>query len=260
MKKFLIAALALFASVGVARAEPLNVVNPGSDTGAFRQALTMLGEEFDHVFMQAGNPVIASQQLDLGPAFTVWSSEWPGNPDLPPVSIHGENLVALMTYETMVCSREFTSLEKMHGKEVKLATWGSPAAAKFLGILGDQLNVDFVVVPYSGSGSTTKGYIAGDADTVFTIESRRSAIEADPKTKCFAFSKDGMIGFRFVDAYFTVDTDKDTTLDLQDVFRRVSQTEEWKKAFDGSTVYVVGDYMAGELIGRFDEAVTYFSK
>ena len=192
MKTLITLAAILFATTASAE---VKIVNAGSDTGAFRQVLTTIGETIDHTFIQANNPVTAYTYMQGDDILTVWSSEWPGNNDMQSPTIDATNLVALMTYETMICSRTFTSLSDMSGKQVKLATWGSEPVAKFLTTLGTTHNIDFVVVPFGGSSSTTKGYIAGDADTVFTITTRLTAIQEDSATACIAFSDEGDLGF-----------------------------------------------------------------
>jgi len=255
MKKFITALTAMFIATS-ANAEIL-IVNPGSEEGAFRQVLTEIGNKIDHQFVQANNPVTASTYLAKGNALTIWSSEWPGDPKMPSVEVSEDTLVALMTYETMMCSREFTTLEDLNGKEVKIATWGSAPVAKFLGNLEQTTGAKFIVVPFGGSGSTTKGYLAGDADTVFTITTRQSAIEEDANTTCFAFSQAGDLGFRFVDAINTVLLDNNTTTELRAIVGNLSMTPEWQDKFSGTTTYVGG---TPENLAMFEEAVVNFSQ
>lgn len=254
MKKIITTIFAtLFATATFA--ETLTVVNPGSEEGVFRQILTEIVGDQDHQFIQANNPVTAYTYFDSENILTVWSSEWPGNPKLPSPVINEDNLVALMTYETLICSRVFESLDAMSGKQVKIATWGSEPVAKFLATLGNTLNVEFVVVPFDGSGSMTKGYIAKDADTVFTIQSREATLKADTATQCIAFSANGDLGFRFVDAIITVNANDDIVTDLQNIINQEKETAEWKDKFSGSVTYVEGD-----LLPLFNEAVINFTK
>jgi len=247
----------LFAST--VYAADLEIVNPGSEEGAFRQVLTTLGEKVDHAFVQANNPVTAYSFIEGSdaPVLTIWSSEWPGDPELKSPLVDESNLVALMTYETMMCSRKFSSLQDLKGKTVKIATWGSEPVAKFLGNLEDATGATFVVVPFGGSGSTTKGYLAGDADTVFTITTRQTAIEEDAKTKCFAFSSNGDLGFRFVDAIVTVRSDKMLTEKLRELIAMLSTEQSWLDKFSGTSTYVGG---STKNIAMYKEAVVNFSK
>jgi hypothetical protein len=257
MNKLITTLAAIFIATS-AHAE-ITIVNPGSEEGAFRQVLTTIGQEVEHDFVQANNPVTAYSYIDGAstPVLTVWSSEWPGDADMQSPAIGADNLVALMTYETMMCSRQFANLDAMAGQDVKIATWGSEPVAKFLTVLGIEKDINFVVVPFGGSGSTTKGYIAGDADTVFTITTRQSAIEEDSATSCIAFSADGELGFRFVDAIATVGADTATTDGLRTLVGTLSNTAEWNDKFGGTVTYVGG---TGANVFMFEEAVVNFSK
>jgi hypothetical protein len=143
----------------------------------------------------------------------------------------------------------------MAGKQIKIATWGSKPVAKFLEKLSTQTGADFIVVPFGGSGSTTKGYLAGDANTVFTITTRQNAIEEDKSTACFAFSENGDLGFRFVDAIVTVDATKKINEKLRAVISALSNQEDWKTKFSGTSTYVGPQHKP-----MFDEAVINFSK
>lgn len=241
----------------------VTIVNPGSSEGAFRQVLTTIGSTFDHDFVQAHNPVTAYSYIDgavdgTEPMLTVWSSEWPGDDSLQSPKISKDNIIALMTYETLICSRQFNSLEDMGGKTVKIATWGSEPVAKFLNNLGAKYDVNFVVVPYGGSGSTTKGYIGKDANTVFTITSRQSALEEDTSTKCIAFSEHGDFGFRFLDAIITVNANDALVNELRSTVTNLSNTDEWKSKFKGSVIYIGNG--TDKTINMFEEAVLNFSK
>jgi len=238
---------------GFAQAE-MTIVNPGSQEGAFRQVLTTLGEKVDHKFIQANNPVTASAYMENDNILTIWSSEWPGNSDIDSPKITGKNLVALMTYETLMCSREFKSLDSMKGKTVKIATWGSDPVAKFLKNLGKQYKINFVVVPFSGSGSTTKGYLGMDANTVFTITTKQNALLEDKATTCYAFSEKGDLGFRFVDAIITVNANQNTTDDLRVIVDLLSEQQPWQDKFSGTSTYIGEGYLP-----MFEEAVVNFS-
>jgi hypothetical protein len=255
MNKLITTLAAIFIATS-AHAE-ITIVNPGSEEGAFRQVLTTIGQEVEHDFVQANNPVTAYSYIDNAstPVLTIWSSEWPGDADMQSPAIDADNLVALMTYETMMCSRQFANLDAMAGQDVKIATWGSEPVAKFLTVLGIEKDINFIVVPFGGSGSTTKGYLGGDADTVFTITTRQGAIEQDNATSCIAFSTDGDLGFRFVDAIATVNADKVTTNNIRNIVTELSTTQEWKDKF--SVTYVGG---TGKNVSMFDSAVINFSK
>jgi len=194
LKIMLILMSMLFSTMAYAQVQ---IINPGSQEGVFRQILSTIGDSTDHNFVQADNPVTAYTYIEgaeggTEPILTIWSSEWPGDDSLKSPKVSKDNIVALMTYETLMCSRAYNSLEDMSGQTVKIATWGSEPVAKFLKNLGAKYNVNFVVVPYSGSGSTTKGYVGKDADTVFTITSRQAALEEDG-SKCIAFSEKGQL-------------------------------------------------------------------
>jgi hypothetical protein len=246
----------MFATAAVAT--ELEIVNPGSEEGAFRQVLTTVGEKVEHAFVQANNPVTAYSFIEgsNAPVLTIWSSEWPGDPKLKSPTVDSNNLVALMTYETMMCSRTFSSLEDLAGQEVKIATWGSAPVAKFLGDLENTTGANFTVVPFGGSGSTTKGYLAGDADTVFTITTRQTAIEGDRETNCFAFSAAGDLGFRFVDAIVTVNAEQNVTEDLRVIVDLLSEQQPWQDKFSGTTTYVGG---TTKNLAMYEEAIKNFS-
>jgi hypothetical protein len=235
-------------------AQSVTIVNPGSEEGVFRQVLSLIGEQIDHKFIQANNPVTASAYVKNDNVLSMWSSEWPGNPNIQSPAINQGNVLALMTLETLMCSRNFKSLNDMAGKKIKIATWGSPPVAKFLKRLGNTLGATFVVIPYDGSGSMVKGYIAGDADTVFTVTSRQTVLEKDPGTTCFAFSQTGDLKFRFVDAIITVNASADVHTKLQKIVMKLSNTKDWNTKFSGTITTI------GNNIHVFDTAVENFSK
>ena len=259
MKKIMLIIMSMFFATSL-YAEVL-VVNPGSQEGAFRQILTTINSELDADFVQADNPVTAYSYIEGTDStelvVTIWSSEWPGDNSLKSPIISKDNIIALMTYETLMCSRAYNSLEDMSGQTVKIATWGSEPVAKFLKNLGAKYNVNFVVVPYSGSGSTTKGYVGKDADTVFTITSRQAALEEDG-SKCIAFSEKGQLGFRFVDAIITINANYALTNELRSTVTNLSTTTEWNSKFKGSVTYVGNG--TNQTIDMFEEAVANFSK
>jgi len=255
MKKLIAAITTILITATTASAE-ITIINPGSAQGTFRQVLNTIGETVEHRFVQANNPVTAysHMQNDAGPILTMWSSEWPGNSKLISPKITAGNLIALMTYETMICSRHYTSLEDMQGKTVKIATWGSESVSRFLTNLGQRLDISFKIVPFDGSGSTTKGYIAGDANTVFTITTRKSAIEEDSATNCIAFSTKGDLKCRFVDAIITINANKVTVDNFRNIVTELSSITAWQDKFNGSTTRV-----GGSNIDIFNEAVINFS-
>ena len=259
MKKIMLIIMSMFFATSL-YAEVL-VVNPGSQEGAFRQVLTTINTELDADFVQADNPVTAYSYIEGTDStelvVTIWSSEWPGDDKLKSPAITKDNIVALMTYETLMCSRQFNSLEDMNGKTVKIATWGSEPVANFLKNLGAKHNVTFEVVPYGGSGSTTKGYIAKDANSVFTITSRQAALEEDG-SKCIAFSQKGDLGFRFLDAIITVNANDAFVNELRSTVKNLSTTTEWNDKFKGSVTYIGNG--SDKHINTFNEAVANFSK
>lgn len=252
------ATLSLIGTVALA---DVTLVNAGSEEGAFRQVLSRIAAtEEENTFVQANNPLVASRFFDQQNVLTVWSSEWPSNEAFTSPEVSEDTLVALMTYETLICSREFTSLEEMRGETVKISTWGSTSVAAFLTDLSTETGIDFVVVPYDGSGSTVRGYLGGDADTVFTIVSRQGAIQEDTATSCFAFSANGDIEFQFVDALTTVNATEETVSRLRDTVTELSQTEDWANAFSGTETYVLNDENKDRLMKMYENAVYNFSR
>lgn len=252
------ATISLFGTVS--HADELTVVNAGSEEGAFRQVLSRVAANEEHTFVQANNPLVASRFFDQPNVVTVWSSEWPSNEEFNSPEVNEDTLVALMTYETLICSREFSSLEEMRGNTVKISTWGSSSVAAFMTDLSNETGIDFVVVPYDGSGSTVRGYLGGDADTVFTIVSRQTAIQEDASTSCFAFSANGDIQFQFVDAITTVNADTETVDHLRNVVSDLSVTEDWANTFAGTETYVLSEENQDRLLKIFENAVYNFSR
>ena len=153
MKKYIIILLMLLWS-HTALAGQTTIVNAGSDSGAYHQVLTMVGQKIDHNFIQANNPIVASKHFDKGNVLTMWSTEWPGDESMPSIEMDMHSIVAVQAYETILCSRKYNSMDEMSGKTIKIATWGdSPVVKKFL----DSLGINFEIVPYGGSVDTVRG-------------------------------------------------------------------------------------------------------
>lgn len=254
MKKYIIAFL-MFVFANTSYAGGTTVVNPGSDSGAFHQMLTMISEKLDNTnYIQANNPVVAGKHFDKGNVLTVWSTEWPGDSTLPSVTMDKNTIVGVTAYETILCSRTYNSLSDMNGEMIKIATWGkSPAVEKFLTDLSKSNNFDFEIVPYDGSGATTRGYLGKDADTIFTIQTKQAKVEADGN--CFAFSSKGDLDFAFVDVIVTVNAENETVKELRNVLTDLSTSEAWQTAFAGSAVYVLSDDNATSLVNKVEAAV-----
>lgn len=250
IKNFIIAA----AFVATSASAETTVVNTGSDSGGFNAVMSMVAEQIGTNVVQAGNPVIAASYFDNGDVVTMWSTEWPADDSLPKPTIDGDTIVALQTYETILCSREYTSLSSMSGETVKIATWGdSSAVNKFLDELGADNQVTFEVVPYEGSGGTTRGYLGGDADTIFTIQTRQSKVEADGT--CFAFSADGGLDFAFVDMILAVNASGDTVTELRNAVTELAATEAWQTSFEGTVTYVVDDSNKEAVVAKTNAAI-----
>lgn len=244
---------AFLASTATIQAQT-TIVNTGSDSGGFKAVLSMIGEKIDNDFIEAGNPIIASSYFDRSNVLTMWSTEWPGNPDIPSAELNENTIIALQVYETILCSREFSSVEDMSGKDIKIATWGdSSAVAKFISGFADGLNATMTIVPYDGSGSTVRGYLGGDADTIFTIQTKQSKVEVDGK--CFAFSASGDLAFAFVDVILSVNADAKSVDTYRDVVSELSQTEAWATSFEGTMTYVVNADNAASIVSKTLAAV-----
>tara|TARA_Y100001938_G_C8085096_1_gene431469 strand:+ start:766 stop:1542 length:777 start_codon:yes stop_codon:yes gene_type:complete len=252
INRFIIAAAALFFTAPIAHAT--TIVNTGSDSGGFKAVLDMVGTKINHDFVQAGNPVVASTYFDGGDVLTMWSTEWPGDSEMPTVAIDDSTIVALQTYETIMCSRAFNSIGDMAGQTVKIATWGGvDAVTKFLNELGEANNVTFEIVPYDGSGGTTRGYLANDADTIFTIQTRQGKIEADGN--CFAFSANGDLDFAFVDMLLAVNASEAIVWQARAAVAELMSTAEWLAAFEGTETYVVNDANADMIVNKVNAAI-----
>lgn len=230
------------------------VVNTGSDSGGFNTVMSMVADKLDTNVVQAGNPVIASSYFEAGDVVTMWSTEWPADDTLPKPTIDGDTIVALQVYETILCSREYASLADLNGETIKVATWGeSPAVNKFLGELGTEVGATFEVVPYEGSGGTTRGYLGGDADTIFTIQTRQTKVEADGT--CFAFSADGGLSFAFIDLILAVNASEETVATLRNAVTEMSATEAWQTSFEGTVTYVIDDANKADVVAKTNAAI-----
>lgn len=249
MKKLLAILFAM--TIFSAYARP-TFVNPASPEGIFKQLFTELGKDIDHTYIQASTPIAASPYLTSDPTLTFWSAEWPSDTNIKSPKFTKDQLVGLLTTDTIMCSREFKSVSEMKGKTIKIASWGSPAVRRYLYNFATSAGATFVVVPYDGSGSTTRGYLGKDADTVFTTASRRSALEADTITKCFAFSEDGSLKFQYVDAILALNGLD--TKQIRNLLKTKTVTPEWKAKFNGVRVLFDGD-----LIKIYSEAVSNFT-
>jgi len=243
----------LIVSASVANAGT-TVVNPGSDSGGFHAVLSFISKQIDGDFVQAGNPVVAGSHFDKENVLTIWSTEWPGNSETPRVEFNEETIVGLQVYETILCSREFLSMKDMKGQSIKIATWGeSPAVSKFMSNMAADLNADIKIVPYDGSGATTRGYLGGDADTIFTTQTKQSKVEADGY--CYAFSEFGDLDFAFVDVIVSVNATDDNVKMYRQAVAELAQTNEWKSSFDGTKTYVVNDTNASDIVNKVQAAI-----
>lgn len=250
----LVAAVALLSSTAFA-GEKINAVNPASPDGGTRQVLTAVTVGFDSKLTHAGTPVNAVNFYSEPNTLTVWSSEWTGNPKIISPKITESNTVGLILYETVMCSREFSNLQDMKGKTVKIATWGHIHAKRFLDKLGSQHNINFVVVPYSGSGSISMGYAGSDANTVFVLASRQKAVLADGKTTCFLSSSKNQIDFRYVDAIITINASKKLTDELRQSLAKQSAGATWQEKLAGTRTFIGGTDLA-----YFDESTKALSE
>src|SRR6056300_1550619 len=254
MKKYIIACM-MFLFANTSYAGNTTVVNAGSDSGAFHQMLTMISEKLDNSnYIQANNPVVAGTHFDKGNILTVWSTEWPGDSSLPKVTMDENTIIGVTAYETILCSRTYNSLSDMNGEMLKIATWGkSPAVEKFLSDLAKSNNFDFEIVPYDGSGATTRGYLGKDADTIFTIQTKQSKVEADGN--CIAFSANGDLDFAFVDVLLSVNAENGTVENFRKVVKDLITTEAWQTAFAGSATYVLDNGNKDSLVNKVNSAI-----
>ena len=255
MKKYIITFLMiLFTNTSFAGST--TIVNTGSDSGGFHQVLTMVSKKLDGNtnFIQANNPIVAGSHFTKNNVLTMWSTEWPGDKSLPSVVMDKNTIVAVQAYETILCSRTYNSLSDMSGKTIKIATWGeSPAVTKFLNVLGKSNNINFKIVPYDGSGATTRGYLGKDADTIFTIQTKQSKVEADGN--CFSFSSKGHLDFAFIDVLLAVNPENGVVEDYRKAVLELSNTEAWKSAFAGTATYVMNTDNATSLVNKIEAAI-----
>lgn len=249
MKKIIIM-LFFIAFTGAASASVL-FVNPASPEGIFNQIFTELSKDIDHTYIQASNPVTASTYLDKGPSLTFWNSEWVTNSSIKTPNFDQHNIVGLLATETIMCSREFKSLSEMSDKTIKIASWGSAPVKRFLESLGKKYNIKFVVVPYDGSGSITRGYIGKDTDTVFTTLSRKTAIMTDTASVCFASSAEKTLDFQYVDAILALNGANNLT--IRELLRTKMNTHNWRSKLNGVSVVLDGD-----LLKLFNQSVQQF--
>ena len=230
------------------------IVNTGSDSGGFKAVLSMIGDQVENNFVEAGNPIVASSYFDLNNVITMWSTEWPGNSEIPKVELNEDTIIALQVYETILCSREFSSIDEMKGNSIKIATWGdSPAVSRFIDNLASDLNADLTIVPYDGSGSMTRGYLGGDADTIFTIQTKQSKVESDGT--CFAFSAAGDLDFAFIDVILSVNASADNVTKYRNIVSDLTKTEGWKTSFDGTVTYIVNEDNAESIVAKTNAAI-----
>ena len=227
------------------------IVNAGSNDGAFRTVLTMIGDKINHTFVQANNPIIAEKHFNKKNVLTMWSTEWTDE-TLPTVEMNENTIVAITAYETILCSRTYSSVSEMSGQTIKIATWGdSPVVKKFLDNYGTANNITFEIVPYGGSGDTVRGYLGKDADTIFTIQTKQDKVEADGK--CIAFSANGDLDFAFVDVILSVNASNGALEEYRNIVKELSITEAWLSAV--STTYVLDNENAESLVYKVNAAI-----
>jgi len=255
MKKYVsaLAALLMISSATFAK-DVTTIVNSGSNNGSYMTVLTMIGNEIDHNFIQANNPVIANMHFLNKNVLTMWSTEWPGDDSLPSVVMDANTIIAVLAYETILCSRTYTSLEEMSGQTIKIATWGdSPAIAKFIDGLGTANDVNFKIIPYGGSGDIVRGYLGKDADTIFTIQTKQAKVEVDGI--CFAFSANGDLDFAFIDVILSVNADEAAVNEYRQVVSDLAQTEAWEAAFAGTLTQVINTDNVEALVKKVEATV-----
>ena len=254
MKKLILTVMLLLLPISAFAGSTTTIVNAGSNDGTFRTILTMIGDKMNHTFVQANNPVIAEKHFNKKNVLTMWSTEWPGDETLPTVEINKDTIVAVTAYETILCSRTYSSVSEMSGQTIKIATWGdSPAVSKFIENLGKANNTTFEIVPYGGSGDTVRGYLGKDADTIFTIQTKQAKVEADGK--CIAFSANGDLDFAFVDVILSVNAENGTVENFRKVVKDLITTEAWQTAFAGSATYVLDNGNAESLVYKVNAAI-----
>ena len=255
MKKYIITLVMLLMLPFTAFAKDITtIINAGSDSGAYKTVLIMIGDKIDHNFIQANNPIIASKYFNKKNIITMWSTEWPGDESMPSVIINENTIIAVQAYETILCSRTYTSVSEMSGLTIKIATWGdSPVVKRFLDNYGTANNITFEIIPYGGSGDTVRGYLGKDANTIFTIQTKQSKIEAD--SKCIAFSANGDLDFAFVDVILSINASNGALKEFRNVVSELSITEAWQTAFAGTATYVLDYDNAPALINKVNAAI-----
>ena len=119
--------------------------------------------------------------------------------------------------------------------------------------MSDDLGSEISIVPYDGSGATTRGYLGGDADTIFTTATKQKKVEADGT--CFATSQAGQLDFAFVDVILSVNASTDIVSQYRQVLWNVSQSDEWKSSFEGTETYVVNSDTTDMIVNKVKGAV-----
>ncbi|HAI38362.1 MAG TPA: hypothetical protein DCM40_09675 [Maribacter sp.] len=252
--KNIVLSFILFFSTATASIAGTTVVNTGSDSGGFHAALSFINDRIQGEYVQAGNPMVAGSYFDKDNIVTMWSTEWPGNEETPRVRMDEDTIIGLQVYETVLCSREFSSMDEMKGKNIKIATWGdSPAVEKFINQMSADLGSEITIVPYDGSGATTRGYLGGDADTIFTTATKQKKVEADGT--CFATSATGDLDFAFVDVILSVNASTDIVSQYRHIVHDLSSTVEWKSSFEGTETYVVNSENTDMIVEKVKSAV-----
>ena len=252
--KNIVLSFILFFSTATASIAGTTVVNTGSDSGGFHAALSFINDRIQGEYVQAGNPMVAGSYFDKDNIVTMWSTEWPGNEETPRVRMDEDTIIGLQVYETVLCSREFSSMDEMKGKDIKIATWGdSPAVEKFIDQLSADLGSEITIVPYDGSGATTRGYLGGDADTIFTTATKQKKVEADGT--CFATSATGDLDFAFVDVILSVNASTDIVSQYRHIVYDLSSTVEWKSSFEGTETYVINSENTDMIVEKVKSAV-----
>jgi hypothetical protein len=236
------------------------VINAGSPEGQMKQTLIQIAEGTDYSFSQANNPIVATQLFketkDL--ILTTWDSAWVSIDGIKDYKLPPESMLGVMITHTMICSRQHTSFDSMKGKTVKISTWGSSPVAKILKDLGKEHNINFVVIPYSGSGAAIKGYIGNDADTIFTISSRMSSVLQDTSTNCFAFSEKDEIKFKFVDGVFLLNGSQSEVDGYRNKFQKLITEQKWLDANKGTQTIIINKANYKEVTKTYSDAVISF--
>ena len=84
-------------------------------------------------------------------------------------------------------NEEFTDINSwLEGRERVTVADSSAATQDFYDALTEQTGVEFVQVPYNGSGATLRGFVAGDTDLIYTGYTQREASSED--LNCFGQS------------------------------------------------------------------------